>query len=112
MAKPRFLDTLLLKQAAQQFRAVNHPLRQKMLHLLHNKGPLMVTDIWKTLRIDQPVASNQLALLRKAGIVTTQRQGQAIFYAINDKSLQTLHSAAAMVVNLGTSKNRKNSFVK
>ena len=44
-----------------------------------------------TLRIEQSVASQHLAILRKAGIVSTMREGKFIFYAINSSRIETIN---------------------
>ncbi|MDB5252698.1 MAG: helix-turn-helix transcriptional regulator, partial [Flaviaesturariibacter sp.] len=67
------IDVLTLKKAALVLRAVNHKLRQQILKLIHQKGKITVTEIYVKLRLEQSVASQHLAILRKAGFVTTIR---------------------------------------
>lgn len=55
-----------LKRAAHILRALNHPLRQKILRLLHKRGRLSVTEVAQTLKVVQPDASLHLAILRCA----------------------------------------------
>ena len=61
------IDVLTLKKAALVLRAVNHKLRQQILKLIHQKGRITVTEIYVKLRLEQSVASQHLAILRKAG---------------------------------------------
>ncbi len=77
------LDFLHLKKAALVLRAMNHKLRQQMIKLLDETERLTVTEIYVKLRLEQSVASQHLAILRRAGIVITQRDGKFIFYALN-----------------------------
>lgn len=79
------LDFLHLKKAALVLRAMNHKLRQQMIKLLDENEKMTVTEIYVKLRLEQSVASQHLAILRRAGIVTTQRDGKFIFYSINYK---------------------------
>lgn len=72
-----------VQKAATVLKAVNHDLRIRMLNLIHEKGPITVTEIYTKLGLEQSVASQHLALLRKAGFVQTERQGKCIFYKIN-----------------------------
>ena len=44
---------------------------------------MTVTDIYIKLRLEQSVASQHLAILRRAGIVATDRQGKFIFYSLD-----------------------------
>jgi len=77
------IETLQLKKAALVFRAINHPLRQQILRLLHSQKRMDVTSLYVKLRLEQSVASQQLAILRKVGFVTTQREGKQVFYSVN-----------------------------
>ncbi len=77
------LDFLHLKKAALILRAMNHKLRQQMIKLLDESERLTVTEIYVRLRLEQSVASQHLAILRRTGIVVTQRDGKFIYYAVN-----------------------------
>lgn len=77
------LDFLHLKKAAMVLRAMNHKLRQQMIKLLDENEKMTVTEIYVKLRLEQSVASQHLAILRRAGIVATQRDGKFIYYSVN-----------------------------
>ena len=81
------LDYGDLRKAVLVLRAVNHDLRQQMIALLLEHERLTVTDIYIKLRLEQSVASQHLAILRRAGVVNTQREGKYIHYSINDDRL-------------------------
>lgn len=81
------LDYLELRKAVLVLRAINHKLRQRIIDLLENSENLTVTDIYIQLRLEQSVASQHLAILRKAGIVNTDRQGKFIYYSLNKDRL-------------------------
>ena len=68
------LDTLLVKKAAIYIRAINHKLRQQILKKIDEKGSCTVTEIFTELFLVQAVASQHLAVLRKAGFVKTSRE--------------------------------------
>ncbi len=80
-ASPVKLNFLQTKKAALILRAVNHKLRQQMLKLLDENKKMTVTELYVKLRLEQSVASQHLAILRNAGIVTTNRNGKFIFYS-------------------------------
>jgi DNA-binding transcriptional ArsR family regulator len=82
------LDYTELRKAVLVLRAVNHKLRQRIIDLLDENQRMTVTDIYVKLRLEQSVASQHLAILRKAGVVITERQGKFIFYGL-DKSRLT-----------------------
>ncbi len=64
-------------------RAINHKLRQQIVKLLEENKRMNVTDIYVKLRLEQSVASQHLAILRRANIVITERDGKFIHYALN-----------------------------
>jgi DNA-binding transcriptional ArsR family regulator len=81
------LDYNDLRKAVLVLRAVNHKLRQRMIDLLEENQRMTVTDIYVKLRLEQSVASQHLAILRKAGVVQTERQGKFIYYALDKNRL-------------------------
>ena len=85
------INQLQLKRAAFVIRAVNHPLRQQMLTLMHERGKVSVTKIYQILELDQSVASLHLRILRESGLVATQTQGKRIFYSVNSCRVEGLH---------------------
>ena len=86
------IDFLQVKKAALILRALNHKLRQQMLKLLEESGRLTVTEIYIRLRLEQSVASQHLAILRKAGFVNTLRDGKFIYYSVNYDRLDQVHN--------------------
>lgn len=94
VSNPLLIETQNLKTAALFFRAVNHPFRQRILHLLHKHDRLTVTELYIKLRREQCVVSWHLSILREAGLVHTARAGKNIFYAVNYEQLEQLHRFA------------------
>jgi DNA-binding transcriptional ArsR family regulator len=77
------LDYASLRKAVLVLRAVNHKLRQRIIELLEENDTLTVTDIYIKLRLEQSVASQHLAILRRSGVVITERKGKFIYYSID-----------------------------
>jgi DNA-binding transcriptional ArsR family regulator len=77
------IDLHNLKKAALVLRAVNHKLRQQILKLIDEHGRVTVTELYVKMRLEQSVASQHLAILRKAGFVKTVRDGKFIYYSVN-----------------------------
>jgi len=92
------IEILQLKKAALIYRAVNHQLRQQMLHLLHRNLRMTVTEIYIKLRLEQSVASQHLAILRKSGFVNTLRDGKHIFYSVNYQRLKEVEQNAKALI--------------
>ncbi len=84
------LDYIELRKAVLVLRAVNHKLRQKMLELIEADGQMTVTNIYVKLRLEQSVASQHLAILRRAGVVKTTRQGKFIYYSVNEDRIDQI----------------------
>ena len=85
------IDNQQLKKGSLVIRALKHKLRQQILKLIHDKEEIAVTDIYVKLRLEQSVASQHLAILRKPGIVTTKRDGKKIYYSVNYQRLQQIN---------------------
>ena len=84
------IDYYNVKKAALILRALNHKLRQQLLKLIEEEKKITVTEIYVRLRLEQSVASQHLAILRKAGIVNTERDGKFIFYTVNYKRIDEI----------------------
>lgn len=91
------IEDVQIKKAALVFRAINHPLRRQMVQLLHQNKQMAVNALYHALKIEQSVASQHLALLRRAGLVVTKRDARFIFYSVNYKKIEQLHSHAAQL---------------
>ncbi len=85
-----YLDYAQLRKAVLVLRAVNHKLRQRMIDLLDESHQMTVTDIYIKLRLEQSVASQHLAILRRAGVVTTLREGKFIYYSLDKGRLEQI----------------------
>ncbi len=81
------VDFINLKKAAMILRALNHKLRQQIVRILDEHKKLTVTELYIQLRLEQSVASQHLAILRRAGIVKTERDGKFIHYTINPERI-------------------------
>ncbi len=84
------LDYAELRKAVLVLRAINHKLRQRIIDLLEENDKMTVTDIYIKLRLEQSVASQHLAILRRAGVVATERQGKFIFYGLDKDRLSQI----------------------
>lgn len=84
------LDYAELRKAVLVLRAVNHKLRQNIINLLEEFGSMTVTDIYIKLRLEQSVASQHLAILRRAGVVITERDGKFINYMVDRERLSQI----------------------
>ena len=86
------INYLEVKKAAAILRAINHKLRQSIIKLLEERSNLTVTEIYVKLRVEQSVASQHLAILRRAEIVKTTREGKNIHYNLNAARLEEVNT--------------------
>lgn len=93
------VDLLGVKKAALILRALNHKLRQQILRLIDENGRMTVTELYLKLRLEQSVASQHLAILRKAGFVNTDRDGKFIYYSVNINRMEELNKFLAELLN-------------
>jgi DNA-binding transcriptional ArsR family regulator len=70
--------------AGMIIRAFDHKLRRDILDFLWD-GKKTVTEIFIHFRMEQSVASQHLAILRKQDLVETERDGKFIYYTVNKK---------------------------
>ena len=85
------LDHLSIKKASLTFRAINHPLRQEMIRMIDSKGNATVTELFVEMRLEQSVASQHLAILRRALLVKKIRDGKFMYYMLNLERLELLN---------------------
>jgi DNA-binding transcriptional ArsR family regulator len=92
------IDYHNIKKAALVLRALNHKLRQQIIKTIHENKRLTVTQLYVKLRLEQSVASQHLAILRKAGIVTTERDGKFIYYTLNFSRITAINEFVKSLV--------------
>ncbi|HNR16425.1 MAG: helix-turn-helix transcriptional regulator [Chitinophagaceae bacterium] len=93
------VDLLEVKKASLVLRALNHKLRQQILKLIDESGKMTVTELYVKLRLEQSVASQHLAILRKAGFVKTERDGKFIYYSVNINRIHELNRFVNELLN-------------
>jgi DNA-binding transcriptional ArsR family regulator len=77
------IDYQVLRKSVMVLRAINHKLRQEMIKIIEDAGKITVTELYVKLRLEQSVASQHLALLRRSGVVVTSRDGKFIYYSVD-----------------------------
>jgi len=84
------IDYHIMRKSVLVLRAMNHKLRQEMIRLIDQEGKMTVTDLYVKLRLEQSVASQHLALLRRAGVVVTSRDGKFIYYSVDHQRMDEI----------------------
>ncbi|MFD4998542.1 ArsR/SmtB family transcription factor [Streptomyces buecherae] len=87
-----------LYQAKAEFsRMLGHPVRIRVLELLRD-GPLPVRELLAAIEVEPSVLSQQLAVLRRSGIVTSRRDGSTVVYALAGGDVADLMRAARRIL--------------
>jgi ArsR family transcriptional regulator len=78
---------------AELFKALAHPARIRALEVLV-AGERSVSELVREVGIESSHLSQQLAVLRRAGLVTTRKEGSSVVYAIRDPIVAELLAVA------------------
>ncbi|GAA2348193.1 hypothetical protein GCM10010431_84770 [Streptomyces kunmingensis] len=87
----------LYQVKAEFFRMLGHPVRIRVLELLQN-GPVSVRELLTDIDIEPSNLSQQLAVLRRSGIVVSTREGTAVTYALAGGDVAELLRAARRIL--------------
>lgn len=71
------------------FKALNDPTRRRILEMLRDKD-MTAGDIAAQFDMSWPSVSHHLDLLRKAGLVVAEKEGQYIYYSINTTVMEDM----------------------
>ena len=78
---------------AELFRALAHPARIRVLEVLAG-GERSVGELVPLVGVEAPHLSQQLAVLRRAGVVMTNKVGNSVIYALRDPEVAELLAVA------------------
>jgi ArsR family transcriptional regulator len=78
---------------AELFKALGHPARVRILEVLAT-GEHSVGELQPEVGIELSHLSQQLGVLRRAGVVTTRKEGSSVIYAVKDPLVVELLSVA------------------
>ncbi|MFJ7181664.1 ArsR/SmtB family transcription factor [Streptomyces massasporeus] len=87
----------LYQAKAEFFRMLGHPVRIRVLELLQD-GPVPVRDLLSEIEIEPSSLSQQLAVLRRSGIVVSIREGATVSYALAGGDVAELLRAARRIL--------------
>lgn len=79
-------------------RALAHEVRLGLMRTLM-KGELAVAEIRERTGVEQPALSQQLAILRHAGLVRTRREAQLVFYRLAPDTLRRVARLAGALAD-------------
>ena len=73
-------DLKQLNEMAGILTAIAHPERLGIMQIIYQEKRIAVKGIYERLRLQQSVVSRHLGILRSAGVVRREQEGQKIYY--------------------------------
>ncbi|TCN32931.1 ArsR family transcriptional regulator [Kribbella orskensis] len=91
------MTTPLHQLKAEFFKTLGHPARIRVLELLSERE-MSVGEILPEVRLEASNLSQQLAVLRRAGLVTTRKEGSAVYYSLTSPHVAELLAVARVIL--------------
>src|SRR3954471_10893605 len=89
----------LYQAKAEFFRMLGHPVRIRVLELLQD-GPRPVRNLLAEIGVEPSNLSQQLALLRRYGVVEPAREGPTVMYALSGGEVAELLRCARRILTV------------
>jgi DNA-binding transcriptional ArsR family regulator len=89
VADPTPSETVSLETVTLRLEALAHPVRLRLLRTLA-RGPHTTGELAHAWELSSPEVSRHLAVLRRAGLLTTRRHGRYVHYTLNLPEMTTL----------------------
>jgi DNA-binding transcriptional ArsR family regulator len=87
----------LYQLKAEFFKTLGHPARIRVLELLSEREHA-VSEMLPEVGIEPAHLSQQLAVLRRMGLVTTRKEGSAVFYSLTSPHVAELLAVARQIL--------------
>lgn len=87
----------LYQLKAEFFKTLGHPARIRVLELLSQREHA-VSEMLPEVGIEPANLSQQLAVLRRAGLVTTRKEGSNVFYSLTSPHVAELLAVARSIL--------------
>lgn len=87
----------LYRLKADFFKTLGHPARIRVLELLSVREQ-SVTELQREVGLEASHLSQQLAVLRRAGLVTTRKEGTLVFYSLAAPEVAALLALARHIL--------------
>ncbi|MPZ81774.1 MAG: metalloregulator ArsR/SmtB family transcription factor [Actinophytocola sp.] len=87
----------LYQLKAEFFKTLGHPARIRVLELLSEREHA-VSEMLPEVGIEAANLSQQLAVLRRAGLVVTRKEGSTVFYSVTSPQVAELLAVARTIL--------------
>ncbi|WP_344048840.1 metalloregulator ArsR/SmtB family transcription factor [Streptomyces thermoalcalitolerans] len=92
------MTTPLYQLKAEFFKTLGHPARIRVLELLSEREHA-VSEMLPEVGIEPAALSQQLAVLRRAGLVVSRKQGSTVHYSLTDPHVAELLRVARTILS-------------
>ena len=99
------LKNFSVSLGAQIFKACSEESRLRILHLILKNREMCISDLEQVLGFTQTKTSRHLIYLKNAGILSTRKQDQWVFYHIKDEVLDIINQIYQFLVRDQTLQN-------
>jgi DNA-binding transcriptional ArsR family regulator len=87
----------LYQLKAEFFKSLGHPMRIRVLEVL-SEGERSVGEMLSELGVEASNLSQQLAVLRRSGLVSTRREGSTVCYSLTSPLVSDLLAVARRIL--------------
>ena len=91
------MPTPLHMLKADFFKTLGHPLRVRALEIL-SQGEHSVAEILAQVEVEASSLSQQLAVLRRSGVVRSRREGSTVYYSLTSPQVAELLAVARSIL--------------
>lgn len=98
MAKNSGVSAPLYQLKAEFFKTLGHPVRIRVLELLSEREHA-VAEMLAEIGVEPAHLSQQLAVLRRANLVATRREGSAVYYSLTSPQVAELLRVARTILS-------------
>jgi ArsR family transcriptional regulator len=91
------MTTPLHQMKAELFKTLGHPVRIRVLELLSEREH-SVGELLRPIEVEASNLSQQLAILRRAGLVATRKEGSTVYYSLVSSQIADLMAVARSIL--------------
>lgn len=101
------LGAPVFEAKAELFKALAHPVRVRALEVFAQGREYSVGDLAAELGVEAAHLSQQLGILRRAGLVVSRREATTVYYSLKDPLLVELLTVARRLLISGLAETRE-----
>ena len=80
-------------------KAMAHPERLAIVKLIEQQKTLTVTEIYVRLKLEQPIVSHHLTILKTAGVLNGKKDGKTTNYTLSSAKVASLLTAVYKLIS-------------